>query len=271
MTEVPGHRALLGLDEASRQYRRFAAGQEPKPPSRLAHAGPRSRLGRHARRRRDPRAPPARPHPHGTAMAGAIAAHGKLIGVAPRVRLLAIRAFGAGADRKARASAGTWARRRATMNAAPESPTRSMPSPRCSRNRRRNNWHSGTECTPRKRLNPKQREQIPSPRRPRVFPGSAIYRLVQVGNIRLGPAAGRVARCHPKSAAADFGNYSWPSRKHPTWPTPRRVGAEKNPTAKRPPPLTPPHRAGHPTTQVHRGDPASRGGRGTQPPSSWRH
>ena len=213
----------------------------------------------------------AQPHPHGTAMAGAIAAHGRLIGVAPRVRLLAIRAFGAGADRKAQASAGTWARRRATMNAAPESPTRSMPSPRCSRNRRRNNWHSGTECTPRKRLNPKQREQIPSPRRPRVFPGSAIYRLVQVGNIRLGPAAGRVARCHPKSAAADFGNYSWPSRKHPTWPTPRRVGAEKNPTAKRPPPLTPPHRAGHPTTQVHRGDPASRGGRGTQPPSSWRH
>ena len=36
-----------------------------------------------------------RPHPHGTAIAGAIAAHGKLIGVAPRVRLLAIRAFGA--------------------------------------------------------------------------------------------------------------------------------------------------------------------------------
>ena len=49
MTEVPGHRALLGLDEASRQYRRFAAGQEPKPPSRLAHAGPKRRLGRHAR------------------------------------------------------------------------------------------------------------------------------------------------------------------------------------------------------------------------------
>jgi len=40
----------------------------------------------------------AQPHPHGTAMAGAIAAHGRLIGVAPRVRLLAIRAFGAGAE-----------------------------------------------------------------------------------------------------------------------------------------------------------------------------
>jgi len=36
---------------------------------------------------------PAPPHAHGTAMAGAIAAHGKLIGVAPKVRLLAVRAF----------------------------------------------------------------------------------------------------------------------------------------------------------------------------------
>lgn len=34
-----------------------------------------------------------KPHPHGTAMAGAIAAHHKLIGVAPDVRLLAVRAF----------------------------------------------------------------------------------------------------------------------------------------------------------------------------------
>ncbi len=33
------------------------------------------------------------PHPHGTGMAGAIAAHSKLIGVAPKVRLLAVRAF----------------------------------------------------------------------------------------------------------------------------------------------------------------------------------
>ena len=35
----------------------------------------------------------ATPHSHGTAMAGAIAAHSKLIGVAPKVRLLAVRAF----------------------------------------------------------------------------------------------------------------------------------------------------------------------------------
>lgn len=35
----------------------------------------------------------ATPHAHGTAMAGAIAAHGKLIGVAPKARLLAVRAF----------------------------------------------------------------------------------------------------------------------------------------------------------------------------------
>lgn len=33
------------------------------------------------------------PHAHGTAMAGAIAAHGRLMGVAPKVRLLAVRAF----------------------------------------------------------------------------------------------------------------------------------------------------------------------------------
>ena len=32
-------------------------------------------------------------HPHGTAIAGAIAAHSKLIGVAPKVKLLAVRAF----------------------------------------------------------------------------------------------------------------------------------------------------------------------------------
>jgi len=35
------------------------------------------------------------PHPHGTGMAGAIAAHRSLLGVAPRVGLLAVRAFGA--------------------------------------------------------------------------------------------------------------------------------------------------------------------------------
>src|SRR6185437_14787943 len=40
---------------------------------------------------------PATPHSHGTAMAGAIAAHSRLIGVAPKVKLLAVRAFsGAG-------------------------------------------------------------------------------------------------------------------------------------------------------------------------------
>jgi Subtilase family len=39
------------------------------------------------------------PHMHGTAMAGAIASHGKLVGVAPKVKLLAVRAFsGSGAS-----------------------------------------------------------------------------------------------------------------------------------------------------------------------------
>jgi subtilisin family serine protease len=33
------------------------------------------------------------PHPHGTAIAGAIASHGKLLGIAPGVQLLAVRAF----------------------------------------------------------------------------------------------------------------------------------------------------------------------------------
>lgn len=40
----------------------------------------------------------ASPHVHGTAMAGAIAAHGKLTGVAPKVRLLAVRAFAGEGD-----------------------------------------------------------------------------------------------------------------------------------------------------------------------------
>ena len=35
----------------------------------------------------------AAPHKHGTGMAGAIAAHAKLVGVAPKVKLLAVRAF----------------------------------------------------------------------------------------------------------------------------------------------------------------------------------
>jgi len=38
----------------------------------------------------------ASPHPHGTAMAGAIAAHRTVLGVAPRVGLLTVRAFGEG-------------------------------------------------------------------------------------------------------------------------------------------------------------------------------
>ncbi len=37
---------------------------------------------------------PGLPHAHGTGMAGAIGAHVKLVGVAPKVKLLAIRAFG---------------------------------------------------------------------------------------------------------------------------------------------------------------------------------
>jgi subtilisin family serine protease len=45
--------------------------------------------------------PPYAPHKHGTAIAGLIAAHGKLMGAAPHARILAIRAFnpsGKGAD-----------------------------------------------------------------------------------------------------------------------------------------------------------------------------
>jgi subtilisin family serine protease len=38
-----------------------------------------------------------KPHAHGTEMAGAIASHGRLLGVAPRARLLAVRAFGTSA------------------------------------------------------------------------------------------------------------------------------------------------------------------------------
>lgn len=41
---------------------------------------------------------PAPAHVHGTGMAGAIAAHTKLIGVAPKVKLLAVRAFTGGAE-----------------------------------------------------------------------------------------------------------------------------------------------------------------------------
>jgi subtilisin family serine protease len=48
---------------------------------------------------------PATPDAHGTAIAGAIAAHGRLVGAAPRVRLLAVRAFG---DSSAGAKATTF-------------------------------------------------------------------------------------------------------------------------------------------------------------------
>ena len=41
---------------------------------------------------------PGPAHSHGTAMAGAIAARSKLIGVAPKVKLLAVRAFSGGSD-----------------------------------------------------------------------------------------------------------------------------------------------------------------------------
>ena len=47
-----------------------------------------------------------KPHPHGTAIAGAIAAHARLMGAAPAARILAIRAFGAaGASAEATTSA----------------------------------------------------------------------------------------------------------------------------------------------------------------------
>ena len=36
-----------------------------------------------------------KPHQHGTAIAGAIAAHARLMGAAPAAKILAIRAFGA--------------------------------------------------------------------------------------------------------------------------------------------------------------------------------
>lgn len=41
---------------------------------------------------------PAPPHSHGTAIAGAIAAHSKLVGVAPKVKLLAVHAFSGTGD-----------------------------------------------------------------------------------------------------------------------------------------------------------------------------
>ena len=52
------------------------------------------------------------PHPHGTAMAGAIVAHARLTGVAPAARILAIRAFGANEHRRRRHHAHAAARHR---------------------------------------------------------------------------------------------------------------------------------------------------------------
>src|SRR6202521_3443314 len=69
--------------------------------------------------------------------------------------------------------------------------------------------------------------------RNRLLPISAMI-IGQVGNIRLG-----------------LHRAGW--------------GAEKI-IANRPPPRTPPHRAGHPPTQERHGDPATRGERGTQRP-----
>ncbi|HVL70683.1 MAG TPA: S8 family serine peptidase, partial [Beijerinckiaceae bacterium] len=48
--------------------------------------------------------PQARPHPHGTAMAGAILARGKLLGASPEARLLAIAAFAGAAGAEASSS-----------------------------------------------------------------------------------------------------------------------------------------------------------------------
>ncbi len=43
----------------------------------------------------------AKPHPHGTGMAGAIASHTRLLGFAPKARILAVRAFADGATAEA--------------------------------------------------------------------------------------------------------------------------------------------------------------------------
>ncbi|EJW10096.1 peptidase S8 and S53, subtilisin, kexin, sedolisin [Rhodovulum sp. PH10] len=51
--------------------------------------------------RYDPTGLPSAPHLHGTGMAGAIASHVRLLGVAPGVRILAVRAFGEGATPEA--------------------------------------------------------------------------------------------------------------------------------------------------------------------------
>jgi hypothetical protein len=62
---------------------------------------------------------PDRPHAHGTAIAGAIAAHARLLGVAPSARILAIRAFGA-TGRGVGAEATTFAVIRGVQHATAE-------------------------------------------------------------------------------------------------------------------------------------------------------
>ena len=61
-----------------------------------------------------------KPHQHGTAIAGAIAAHARLMGAAPAAKILAIRAFGASG---------------ASAEAPPWRSSRASNTPRCSRAR----------------------------------------------------------------------------------------------------------------------------------------
>src|SRR5262249_16055781 len=50
----------------------------------------------------------AKPHAHGTAMAGAIAAHRRLMGVAPGARILAVHAFSSNSKDSAEATSATF-------------------------------------------------------------------------------------------------------------------------------------------------------------------
>ena len=65
---------------------------------------------------------PAPAHMHGTGMAGAIAAHARLVGVAPKVKLLAVRAFSGDGRRARKAPPSIFSRasigRRAKMRAS---------------------------------------------------------------------------------------------------------------------------------------------------------
>src|SRR5712691_9988414 len=95
--------------------------------------------------------------------------------------------------------------------------------------------------------------------RNRLLPISAFI-IGQVGNIRLGRAVGRVARCHPKSVVADFGDHHWPSRKHPTWPAPSRVGGCGAISNTPPTPNPSPPRRGTPRRKCIVGTPPRSGG-----------